>query len=179
MKTFYHWAAMALIAAVVAVTMPVTGSRTSAQAASGFDRWVAGFWPTARSAGISRRTYRAAFKGVTPDPRIMKLASRQPEFHKPLWVYLDSAVSEKRVETGREKLRQWKKWLGRIEAKYGIDRHIVVAIWGMETSYGWVLQNPKLVRNTIRSLATLAYAGGRRRNYGRKQLLAALKIGFR
>ncbi len=145
-------------------------------AASKFDRWVNGFWPKARAAGISRTVYRRAFAGVTPDQAIIKLARRQPEFHKPVWDYLDSAVSEKRLKNGREKLQEWKSWLDRIEARYGVDRHIVVAIWGMESSYGYILENKKIVRSVIRSLATLAYAGGRRASYGRKQLIAALKI---
>lgn len=147
-----------------------------ASADAKFDRWVREFWPVASKAGVSAATYKAAFAGVTPDPEVLEKASRQAEFHKPIWEYLDSAVSETRVETGRQKLREWKSWLDRIEAKYGVDRHVVVAIWGMESSYGAVLDNPGVVRSVIRSLSTLAYAGGRRARYGRQQLIAALKI---
>ena len=60
--------------------------------------------------------------------------------------------------------------------RYGVDRYVVAAIWGIESHYGAVLSNPKLVKNTIRSLATLAWSGGRLAKYGRKQLVAALKI---
>jgi membrane-bound lytic murein transglycosylase B len=63
-----------------------------------------------------------------------------------------------------------------IEARYGVDRHILVAIWGMESSYGEVLHNPKIVKPLVRSLATLAWADPRRRKFARTQLIAALKI---
>ncbi|PLX35954.1 MAG: lytic murein transglycosylase [Hyphomicrobiales bacterium] len=154
----------------------VVFSAFPAEADAKFDRWVRDFWPKARAAGISSATYKAAFAGVTPDPEVLEKARYQPEFVKPIWEYMDSAVSETRVTTGREKLREWKGWLDRIEAKYGVDRHVVVAIWGMESSYGAVLDNPGVLRNVIRSLSTLAYAGGRRSRYGRQQLVAALKI---
>ncbi len=164
-----------ILAALVGFALALGGA-APASADAKFDRWVRGFWPKAKAAGISAATYKRAFSGLTPDPEVLQKASRQAEFHKAIWEYLDSAVSDTRVETGREKLREWRRWLDRIEAKYGVDRHIVVAIWGMESSYGAVLDNPGVVRNVIRSLATLAYAGGRRSRYGRQQLIAALKI---
>ncbi len=147
-----------------------------ALADTGFDRWVREFWPTARSAGISPATYNAAFRGLTPDPEVLEKARYQPEFVKPLWDYVDKAVSEKRLENGTAMLRRYARLLDALERAYGVDRHILVAIWGMESSYGQVLDDPKIVKNVIRSLATLAYADRRRRRFGRQQLIAALKI---
>lgn len=146
------------------------------RADGGFDRWVDRFRMTALAEGISISTYDRAFAGVTPDPTVLEKASRQAEFVTPVWDYLASAVSERRIVNGRAELSNWKRWLDRIEATYHVDRHIVVAIWGMESSYGAVLQNPNIVRSVIRSLATLAYAGGKRKKFGRRQLLAALAI---
>ncbi|MHA1190356.1 MAG: lytic murein transglycosylase [Alphaproteobacteria bacterium] len=143
---------------------------------AGFDRWVRDFWPTARSAGVSSATYNAAFRGLTPDPEVLEKARYQPEFVKPLWAYVDKAVSEKRLKNGKDMLRRHARLLDALERTYGVDRHILVAIWGMESSYGQVLDDPKIVRNVIRSLATLAYADRRRRRFGRQQLIAALKI---
>jgi len=139
-------------------------------------RWVASFWPAAQKAGISRSVYNSALGNFTPDPDVLAKAGSQAEFVKPLWEYLDGAVSQKRLENGRDALRQYGRQLQQIEQAYGVDRSIVVAIWGMESSYGQVLSNPKIVKNTIRSLATLAYQGGSRAKYGRQQLIAALKI---
>ena len=147
-----------------------------ARADQGFDRWVQEYWPTARDAGISPATYQAAFRGVSPDPEVLEKARYQPEFVRPLWDYVASGVSEKRRLNGREMLVRHKDLLDRIERAYQVDRHAVVAIWGMESSYGEVLDNPKIVRSVIRSLATLAYADQRRARFGREQLLAALRI---
>ena len=142
----------------------------------GFDRWVQEFWPTAREAGVSRSTYDAAFRGVTPDPAVLEKARYQPEFVTPLWDYVVTRVSEKRIANGRDMLMRNGALLDRIEASYGVDRHILVAIWGMESSYGEVLSDPKIVKSVIRSLATLAYADPRRGRFGRQQLVASLKI---
>jgi len=158
---------------LVLLVMVTTGP---AFADAGFDRWVRDFWPTARSAGVSSATYNAAFRGLTPDPEVLEKARYQPEFVTPLWAYVATAVSEKRLKNGKDMLRRHRRLLDALERTYGVDRHILVAIWGMESSYGQVLDDPKIVRNVIRSLATLAYADRRRRRFGRQQLIAALKI---
>ena len=167
MRYLLHLAATLLIA-----TMTITAGKAD----PGFDRWVQEFWPAAQAEGISRATYDAAFRGVTPDPEVLEKARYQPEFVKTLGEYVQSAVSDKRIETGRAMLRQHGPLLQALEQRYGVDKHILVAIWGMESSYGEVLDNPKIVRSVVRSLATLAYADQRRANFGRQQLLAALKI---
>ena len=161
--------------AVLLIALLLAGLAPALADAAGA-RWVAGFWPTAQKAGISRSVYNAALGNFTPDPDVLAKASAQAEFVKPLWEYLDGAVSAKRLENGREMLKQYDRQLRQIEQAYGVDRSVVVAIWGMESSYGQVLTNDKIVKNTIRSLATLAYQGGRRAKYGREQLIAALKI---
>ncbi len=142
-----------------------------------FVAWIKGFWPAARQAGVSSATYNAAFAGITePDADVLRLNVKQPEFTKSVGEYLASAVSDQRIETGRAMMAKWKPWLERISARFGVEPQIVLAIWGVETSYGAVLENPKIVRSVIRSLATLGYAGGARAKFGQEQLIAALKI---
>ncbi len=151
------------------------GTTTPAQGAS-FESFVRGFWPTAQKAGITRRTYRLAFAGVTLDREVLLKARQQPEFKQHIRDYVDRAASMKRVRVGRQMLARHARILAAIERRYGVDRHVVAAIWGMESSYGEVLNNDKVVRDVIRSLATLAYADKRRRRYARQQLIGALKI---
>jgi membrane-bound lytic murein transglycosylase B len=139
-------------------------------------QWVKEFWPTAKAAGISKGTYDAALGKFTPDPTVLEKAGNQAEFTQQVWEYLDATVTEKRIKEGRDLIDHHGALLKRIEARYGVDRHIVVAIWGMESSYGAALENPTIVKGTIRSLATLAYQGGSRAKYGRQQLVSALKI---
>lgn len=141
--------------------------------------WVKSFWPTAKAAGVSWNVYNAALGDFTPDPDVLKKAGSQAEFKSQIWDYLGFTVTDTRIENGQRLLREHKSLLDSIERTYGVDRHVVVAIWGIESHYGEVLDNPKIVKSTIRSLATLAYQGGRRAKFGRTQLVAALKIAQR
>lgn len=159
------WIVPAVLLAIIAVRP------AAAQTESGFGAWLDGFRAEAAAQGISKRTLDQAFKGLTPDPDILRAADNQAEFVKPIWDYLDSAVSNARIRTGQAKLRQYASQFAAIEKKYGVDRHYLAAIWGMETNYGSFMGG----KNVIRSLATLAYTG-ERTAFGRTQLLAALRI---
>jgi membrane-bound lytic murein transglycosylase B len=161
------------VAVVAALGLALLGAGPAAAKTPA--QWVKEFWPTAKAAGISRSTYDAALGKFTPDPTVLEKASNQAEFTQKVWEYLDSTVTEKRIAQGRELIDHHSALLKRIEARYGVDRHIVVAVWGMESSFGAALDNPTIVKSTIRSLATLAYQGGSRAKYGRQQV-AALKI---
>lgn len=134
------------------------------------------FWPRANAAGISSNTYWAALGNFEPDPSILPRASNQAEFVRPIWDYLDTMVSQSRIESGLAQLPQWGGLLAQLEAHYGVSRYVILAVWGMESAYGAVLDNHNIVKPTIRSLATLAYMGGSRQRYGETQLIAALKI---
>ena len=150
---------------------------STASADAGFQRWVAGFRATAAKSGVSGSTYDRAFRGVTAiDPEVLEKARYQPEFTAPVWDYFDNRVHEHSVEVGRAMARKYKATLDRIETRYGVDRHILLAIWSMESNYGEILKNDKVMRNVVRSLATLAYADKSRAKFARTQLIAALKI---
>ncbi|MFD1696993.1 lytic murein transglycosylase [Roseibium aestuarii] len=143
-----------------------------AAADPGFDRFVRDLWPQASAAGISSTTYNHVFTGMDPDPDTLRLMEAQSEFVKPVWDYLSSAVSDDRVKRGRELLDEYATVLSRIEARYGVDREAILAIWGMETNYGTF----KGRHNVIRALATLAYAAPRRGDFWSKELIKALGI---
>lgn len=149
----------------------------SPASADGFDNWVASFRKTAAQSGISGSTYDRAFRDVTSiDEEVLEKARFQPEFTAPVWDYFDNRVHEQSVAVGRQMARKYKATLDRIEAKFGVDRNILLAIWSMESNYGEILKNDKVMRNVVRSLATLAYADKRRAKFARTQLIAALKI---
>lgn len=150
---------------------------TPAMADAGFQKWVRDFKGVAASNGISSGTYDRAFRGVNaPDPEVLEKARFQPEFVAPVWDYFDNRINEHTISVGRQMAKQWKPWLDRIESAYGVDRHILLAIWSMESNYGEILKNDRVMRSVIRSLATLAYADKRRSKFGREQLIAAMKI---
>ncbi len=149
----------------------------AAQADAGFQNWIAGFKSVATKSGVSSATYDRAFRGVTePDPEVLEKARFQPEFKAPLWQYFDNRIHDESVAYGRQMAREYKPWLDKIEARFGVDRHILLAIWSVESNYGRILTNDKVMRSVPRSLATLAYADKKRAKFARTQLVAALKI---
>lgn len=148
-----------------------------ARADAGFQRWIADFRNVAVQNGISGATYDRVFRGVAaPDPEVLEKARYQPEFRAEPWEYFDNRVQEDAIRRGRQLARQWKPWLDRIERRFGVDRHILLAIWSIESNYGEALKNDRIMRSLPRSLATLAYADQRRAKFARTQLLAALRI---
>lgn len=152
------------------ISAAALGSTAQAQA-SGFGNWIAGFRSRARAAGISDRTFDAAFAGVQYLPDSIRRDRNQAEFVKPLGEYMATAASDARVTNGRAMVRQYANVLARIEATYQVEPHVVVAVWGMETNYGQRRGDVPL----ISTLATLAY-DGRRGRFFEEQLIAALRI---
>ena len=137
----------------------------------GFERWKAAFRIKALSQGIRPGVFDTAFAGVTPNPKILNFDRKQAEFTKPLWKYLDSAVSAGRVKNGREKRAKHGPLLAQIEQRYGVDSDVVLGIWGLESAYGHAYGDFSI----IRSLSTLAF-DGRRQKFAEEQLVGALKI---
>ena len=101
-----------------------------------FAQWQAGFRQQALQAGISANTFDRAFLGVTPDMDVIKADRSQPEFARPVWEYLDGALSPLRVRNGKKLLEQHAELLSRIEQRYGVDRQVLVSVWGMESNFG-------------------------------------------
>src|SRR3990167_6642849 len=136
-----------------------------------FADWRALLRSDAIAAGIDPALFDRAFAGVSPNPDVLVADSSQPEFTRPVWEYLDGAVSPLRVARGQSLLLQHGNTLARIETRYGVDRETLVAIWGLESNFGSNIGT----HNVIRSLATLAYEC-RRQVFWRSQLLAVLQI---
>lgn len=137
----------------------------------GFQRWLDGFRVRARKQGIRNRTLDVALSGLQYNTSVISRDRNQSEFSKQLWDYLDSAVSQARIRNGQSALRQHAQLLTQIEKKYGVEKEVVVAIWGLESAYGSYRGNTPV----IEALATLAY-DGRRGPFFEEQLVAALKI---
>jgi membrane-bound lytic murein transglycosylase B len=137
-----------------------------------FEKFVQSLWPSLKAQGVSRDLFDRAFAGITePDPAVLKLASTQPEFNSTTSEYLAKAVTPIRLETGQAKKQELQSLLAAIEKKYGVDRHIVLGIWGMESNFGKDLGS----MSVMRSLATLLYAG-RKKDFARQQMSAAFRM---
>lgn len=158
---------MANTGPVVAAPIPAASAGDEA----GLQRFVQTFRPRALSAGISPQTYDRAMRIARYNPDVIRLDRKQAEFSRPVWLYLDSAVSDARISTGRQMLAQHGRTLAAIEQRYGVPREIVLAVWGMESNFG--ANRGKM--QIIPSLTTLAY-DGRRGEMFQNQLIAALRI---
>lgn len=135
-----------------------------------FDAWAADFQGRALAAGISAPLLTREMAGLTPDPRVASLDSRQPEFSKPISDYLKGVVSADRLAIGRRKVGEVPA-LPAIEAKYGVPREILLGVWALESGFGSIQGD----QDALRSLATLA-AQGRRRAWAEGEMIAVLKI---
>nr|WP_260579158.1 lytic murein transglycosylase [Halomonas populi] len=136
-----------------------------------FSQWLDEFRRHASTQGISEATLASALDGVRYRDRVIELDRYQPEFVRPVWEYLDSATSDTRVNNGREKLEANRQTALEMQQRFGVPAEIIVAIWGIESNYGSNFGD----FSTIEALATLAY-DGRRRDFARGELLAALRI---
>lgn len=154
-----------------------------------FQKWIEGLWPEAQAKGVSRATFEDAFKGVRLNwklPEIVppdvdgarpvigkkpKQSQKQaPEFGTP-GNYFKPRIVTSRVKKGVKKLRRWQSALDAIEKKYGVQREIIIAVWGAETNFG----DFKIPHYAVRVMATSAFMG-RRKDFFREEVLVALKI---
>ena len=143
----------------------------SAVPSGDFGAWLSGFEARASQAGISQATLALARPYIRHLPQKVELDRRQSEFGARIWDYLESAVTSARISQGQAAMRQHANVLSRIEGRYGVPPEVVVAIWGIETSFGGNRGNTP----TLATLATLA-KDGRRGDFFEEQLIDALKI---
>lgn len=136
-----------------------------------FQVWLAAFKKEALKKGISESVLESAFKGVKPLPRVIELDRKQPEGKMTFAQYKAKVISKERIAQGRKLYAQNRETLDAIAEKYGVPAPYILALWGMETSYG----NNTGGFGVIPALATLAH-DGRRSSFFRGELLAALRI---
>jgi lytic murein transglycosylase len=122
--------------------------------------------------GISGAGFDAATRGLEPDPRVLELMDNQPEFKTPIWDYIAALVDDERVADGRAAMRQHGQALAAAEQRFGVDRHVITGVWGVESNFGKDIGG----RSLVQSLATIACMGSRRRDYFRGELFATLRI---
>src|SRR3569623_2526058 len=144
--------------------------------AESFPDFLHAFEPTAVASGISPTVYELSTAGLTADPTIKNLVETQPEFTTPIWAYLDQRVTESRIKNGKVAFEKNRDLFGATGRRFGGDPYLLAAIWGIETSYGAVLDNPKLIKPIIRSLATLVWQHRGRYEGDKADFIAALKL---
>ncbi|HJZ19979.1 MAG TPA: lytic murein transglycosylase [Bradyrhizobium sp.] len=145
----------------------------AARCGGDFNSFVAAMSQEAAAAGVSQEVIGQAFAGVTQDAAVLNFDRRQRyTFNKSFEQYVSTRVGAGRINGGRAMLQRNAALLSRIEAKFGVPRQILVAIWGLETDFG---KGDMGKLPVIRTLTTLAH-DCRRSDLFQGELLAALKI---
>ncbi|MDA5092559.1 lytic murein transglycosylase [Aliiroseovarius sp. KMU-50] len=137
---------------------------------AGFRAWLAGFEKRARRAGIKQATLKN-LRSVKYLSSVIKADRKPAETAKSLDFYISSAASQSRINTGKSMVRKYAGLLDGLERRYGVSRYVIVAIWGMESSFGGFRGKT----STLSALASLAYEGRRREQF-EAELIAALQI---
>ena len=136
-----------------------------------FEAWKKDFISRAVADGYDRNFVTKVVSPAKINERALERDSDQPEFTKPIWSYVDNAVSVDRLNTGTAKLVENEAVFDAIEARYNVPRHILTSIWGLESAYGRIMGTHDIVS----SLATFAFEG-RRTEFGEQQLFAILDL---
>ena len=157
------------VALLILILLAVDKQATAKSAA--FDAWLAQLRQEAAAEGISAATLDRALHGLEPIPDVIERDRRQPEGQLTFRDYNRRVLSPTRIERGRELMREHRELLERVAADFGVQPRFIVALWGIESSYGSFIGEFPVVG----ALATLAYEG-RRAAFFRKELLQALRI---
>lgn len=158
-------------AAVPPVTVQAANQPNVKPEQESFSAWLAGFRVRLSQSGAKAETIAAMLDGLEPDQRIINRDRSQPEFVQPIWTYLDIAASPLQISKGQKVYAAQRDTIDAIAAHYGVRAEILLAIWGLESSYGTISGKNDIVR----SLATLAWEG-RRRGWAEEQLIAAARM---
>lgn len=158
---------LALLAILLSPALPAQESVEQS-----FDAWLLELRNQAGSLGISNTTLDAAFADVaSPLERVLELDRSQPEFVQTFTGYMSNRMSDARIERGKRLLEEHRDLFARIQARYGVQPHYLVAFWALESNFGDYTGG----FSVIRALATLAY-DPRRVDFFRDELLTALRI---
>ena len=145
-------------------------------AQSGWEQHKTRLAALARLQGVREATIQAVIPYLQPNQRVMQLDRAQRPTSTSYYVqnfgpYLDRHITSSLINRGQSRYSSHWGNLSRIQAQYGVDPSVIIAIYGKETSYGAVTGGFDL----LDALASLAYEG-RRRAFFEEEFVATLKL---
>ena len=158
------------MAAAVVIFAGLASSRAAFADDGDFRSCLASIRAAALSQGVSPTTFDAVTAKLAPNDAATFL-DVQPEFSTPIWDYLAGLVDAERISDGKAAMRRWDSVLRSAQARFGVDKATIAAVWGIESNYGTEFGK----RPVLQSLATLSCAG-RRQDYFRTEFIDALRI---
>src|SRR5258705_9338376 len=169
-------ACLPILATAIVAPAIWSGTATAQGDKSGFEQWAEAFRARARGRGVSDATYTRVMSNIKPDTAVFELDRSQPEFKEQIWQYLNRRVSDWRITTGKEKAKEYAPLFARIEKDFGVNRSVMLGLWGIESAFGDPDVQKNHMRPVIPALAALAWGEPRRRAYWEQELLNALVI---
>lgn len=162
---------MKALQTLVFILLVATIAKPAAASEQNFSQWKMQFAGQARAQGVSPSILAAFMREARFLPRVIELDRKQPESKMTYQQYYANVVTQNRIDNGRAQLKANYSALDRAERRYGVPKQIIVALWGMETSFGKNMGD----WGVLSTLATLAYEG-RRAAFFKQELMAALQI---
>ncbi|OPZ78501.1 MAG: Membrane-bound lytic murein transglycosylase B precursor [Alphaproteobacteria bacterium ADurb.Bin438] len=134
-----------------------------------FELWIENYKKSV-SQNISEATIKRAFDNTKIDEKVLKLSQKQPEHVLTFWNYFEKMINDRRIRIGQKFVERRNKELNKLEQQYNVDKHIVTALYAMETDFGRVTGHFDI----LSSLITLSYSSNRK-DFFKSQLTALLK----
>ena len=159
------------ISSIIIIFTIINLSSLQADEDYSFVEWLENIKNIATKEGISEETIDLSFRDIAINERVLELDRSQPEFTLTLDEYLNNTTPKSRMLKGKKLYSEHKNLLLRIYNKYGVQPRFILALWGIETSFGTYTGS----FNVIRSLSTLSH-DLRRREFFTDELINALTI---
>jgi lytic murein transglycosylase len=162
----------ALAALVVTLTLSVPAA--AAQCGGDFNVFLRAIAHDAQGKGVSTAVVNQAFAGLSVDQQVLSFDRRQRGmFHsKSFEDYARTRVIPARIKRAKSLMARHAQLLARVEARFGVPKELLMAIWTLETDNGGGDMGKLPV---VRTLATLAH-DCRRTELFQGELIAALQI---
>ncbi|OYU15672.1 MAG: lytic transglycosylase [Alphaproteobacteria bacterium PA4] len=165
---------MRFLAIALALILAVPAHADETDPGLAFTIWLNNYRTGAESRGLKREWLDAALAGVRYVPRVVQLDRGQPDDptrQSRIGDYLARQLGGDRISGGIARVPGNRASLLAAATRHRVAPEIIMAIWGMETSYGRVTGGFDLPS----ALATLAY-DGRRASLFTAELDAAVRI---
>ncbi len=159
---------MRILALTAALLMPIAAQ---AQCGDGFNAFKNGLKSEAIAKGINPAKADAFLSGIRQDGKILKADRAQGVFQKPFLEFSQRLISSNRINLGRSNAKRFDRIFDNVESTYGVNRHVLLALWAFETDFGAFQGN----FNTANALVTLAH-DCRRPELFRPQVFAAMTL---
>ena len=159
------------ISSIIIIFTIINLSSLQADEDYSFVEWLENIKNIATKEGISQETVDSSLRDIAINERVLELDKSQPEFTLTLDEYLNNTTPKSRMLKGKKLYSEHKDLLLRIYNKYGVQPRFILALWGIETSFGTYTGS----FNVIRSLSTLSH-DLRRREFFTDELINALAI---